>query len=574
MRITEPSKERSVKDNVTRNSEELQNLLSQTSSGKRVSKPSDDPIAAVKIQDFKTTIDHTKTLEKNIASDQVWVNKSEDTVKSISDLLLRVKTLGLQGANDAMPLASRQSIANELKGITENLVNLSNTKLNNLYMFSGTKTFTQPLHFNKALTKGSFGFSGIYLKSKATFLPVNRNKPLGLTKPSELTDDDKDKLYQLTFTLRKQDPITKQVLPLTKDNQPITVNIPLTGNETIQDVIDEINKAAIKQGNYKENEGAPLGFDVNFYSKLNKNNEFAIFTSPEWNISINQQDPSGLLKKLQIYNPSTGKQVLDNVDGSPDQAAETVSSEIAHNQEIILNDKIKATFHGYSNEKYLLNVLKGGHYGEALYIISDDGGKTWSEPKVLNKKIEVSNPDGKPSRKLTLSFDSEEKDPYFMEGLEVYFKGNEYALYEGNKQDKSVVLDNNVKASLNTNAHDLFFAGDDKDRLNVFETLYGLQIALNEDDTANINKSLNELDQSINQILRQRENIAKVSLELKNSKLRVQQDSDSAFKGLAKEEDLDVAKASMEINNAENRHQIALNTSAKLIQPTLLNFLR
>jgi flagellin-like hook-associated protein FlgL len=43
---------------------------------------------------------------------------------------------------------------------------------------------------------------------------------------------------------------------------------------------------------------------------------------------------------------------------------------------------------------------------------------------------------------------------------------------------------------------------------------------------------------------------------------------------LSKLEDMDLAKGAIDLNKAELKNKVALDSSARLIQPTLINFLR
>ena len=56
MRVTEVSKREQVLDNIQKTSSRLQDAEMQMASGKRINKPSDDPIGSAKMQDIVSTM--------------------------------------------------------------------------------------------------------------------------------------------------------------------------------------------------------------------------------------------------------------------------------------------------------------------------------------------------------------------------------------------------------------------------------------------------------------------------------------------------------------------------------------
>ena len=107
--------------------------------------------------------------------------------------------------------------------------------------------------------------------------------------------------------------------------------------------------------------------------------------------------------------------------------------------------------------------------------------------------------------------------------------------------------------------------------IQVFEDLSN---ALKSNDQDTIQKALGNIDASFEQILTVRSEVgAKMNrLELTEKKLGVQINNVKEL--LSYNEDVDMAEISMEINMAENVYVSSLMTGAKIIQPTLVEFLR
>ena len=63
-------------------------------------------------------------------------------------------------------------------------------------------------------------------------------------------------------------------------------------------------------------------------------------------------------------------------------------------------------------------------------------------------------------------------------------------------------------------------------------------------------------------------------LELDASKERLGAEIDTKKTEISDIEDIDLAKGAIDLNKAELKHQVALDSAARLIQPTLINFLK
>jgi flagellar hook-associated protein 3 FlgL len=125
----------------------IQNKLATTQAQMAVSKqilsPSDAPDQAAAIQRLKGEVDrqnsHTNTL--NVAMRRF--SSEETALSTSSDLLIRMKELGLQAANDTLGPDDRKTISMEMKALRNLLLSLGNTRDDSgNYLFSGTRVNT------------------------------------------------------------------------------------------------------------------------------------------------------------------------------------------------------------------------------------------------------------------------------------------------------------------------------------------------------------------------------------------------------------------------------------------------
>ena len=78
------------------------------------------------------------------------------------------------------------------------------------------------------------------------------------------------------------------------------------------------------------------------------------------------------------------------------------------NGDLLDVSQFRAQFEGYSNNDYRIRVTRGGVWGQARVIISDDGGRTWSKEQVLRPVTHVYNQDGKANDQVLLKFSDQD----------------------------------------------------------------------------------------------------------------------------------------------------------------------
>ncbi|OGH04473.1 MAG: hypothetical protein A2600_04245 [Candidatus Lambdaproteobacteria bacterium RIFOXYD1_FULL_56_27] len=569
MRVTDQTKNNAVQKSLSTNAEELQNLMVGMANGKKLNKPSDDPVGAALVQDFHTSIDRSKSLEKNIGSDKVWLNATESAVSQISDMVLKIKEMTLKGANGGVTKEERMALSKEIEMMTQDLVKLVNKKEGKLFLFSGTKTLTEPLKLNSKLKEAEIKFDGLRVKSERSIIPLDQTHPINKVVPG-ITPGKLELLVEPKPELDAEGnpiPVPEPEPVEGETPKPKTVSVELTGEETVQEVVKKINDAFIAKGNYQEDPSSPSGYKADLFAQMGVDNHLYLDPAYDHDFKI-LSDTTGLAKGMGFHFLGQEKGPALGVEGASGEA------QPAPGEAAIPFDEFEPLFRGYSKENYIVKVVQGGTYGTALYVVSDDDGKTWSPKQSLNKQIEIFNPEGKPSDQIRLQFEAPGK-PYFMEGLEFRFTGNEFVEYHGNDVIKEVPIDNGIKVALNTTATELLMKDpEDPETVDTFEVLNRLMSALEEDDQQTVIKSVQEIDNGINQVLKKRAEIGSRVLELESSEDRLSQNIDSKGAEMSKIQDMDLAKGSIDLNKAELKHKSALDASARLIQPTLVQFLK
>ncbi len=121
----------------------------QLSTGKKLIRPDDDPLAAVRLLGIERNLDKIQQYQRNADAANMRLNLEEEALQSSINVVQRVRDLALQGINGANDNSSRLLIAQEVEQQLKNLLQLANSKDGNGdYLFSGFQGETKPFVLN------------------------------------------------------------------------------------------------------------------------------------------------------------------------------------------------------------------------------------------------------------------------------------------------------------------------------------------------------------------------------------------------------------------------------------------
>jgi flagellar hook-associated protein 3 FlgL len=116
----------------------------QLSSGYKLNQPSDDPYGASQALKLRADLASNQQYQSNVQDANSWQNVADTALGDIGDAIQRARDLVLQGANDTNDSGDRQAIVTELNQLIDSIKTDGNTQYAGRYIFSGTKTNTQP----------------------------------------------------------------------------------------------------------------------------------------------------------------------------------------------------------------------------------------------------------------------------------------------------------------------------------------------------------------------------------------------------------------------------------------------
>lgn len=134
------------------NSKELTNKLStQMSTKKKLTRPSDDPVVAIRALRLRSDVAQiTQFYEKNAKDGESWLKVTGDALETTSEILTSMVGLCTQGAVKDFDAGNIAIIIAQLKELKEEFYSTGNVDYAGRYMFTGYRTDT-PLTFMENL---------------------------------------------------------------------------------------------------------------------------------------------------------------------------------------------------------------------------------------------------------------------------------------------------------------------------------------------------------------------------------------------------------------------------------------
>jgi flagellar hook-associated protein 3 FlgL len=131
-----------VKRNLFRQAEQLAKKQETMASGKRINRPSDDPLGYGKVLDYRKTLTSLGQYDRNIQNAKNRTEFIETTLEGVEELMVDAKNWAVnQSASASM---DREAAITSVQNIREQMLQMSNSKMGNVYVFAGFQTLTPP----------------------------------------------------------------------------------------------------------------------------------------------------------------------------------------------------------------------------------------------------------------------------------------------------------------------------------------------------------------------------------------------------------------------------------------------
>lgn len=149
MRVTGKMMTNNYQRNLNNTLNELQKVNNQLSTGKEISKPSQNPFLATRIMDYDTEIARKEQFLRNIEDVDGYLDVTDGAMGQLNEQMKRLKELAIQASTETYSAEERLVIAKEVEGIMGAMVDTLNTSFDDKYIFAGMQTTTRPFELTK-----------------------------------------------------------------------------------------------------------------------------------------------------------------------------------------------------------------------------------------------------------------------------------------------------------------------------------------------------------------------------------------------------------------------------------------
>ncbi len=636
MRITNTMLTAQVNFNNQRSLSRFVELQGVMSSGRRINRASDDPLGTQRDLGYRRELSGNAQFVENINRGLNWMSTYDSTFADLKDLLTTAKELAVGMSDSSFDENARNAAADEVESIFNQFIQLSSTQLEGRYVFSGTRTDTQSLNaYARGVAyqgnEGSFVVpietsSRIQINYTGSEVFLEQLTPLGAA--ADLESGIIGTSLLADFNAGQGIDQAVGTFTISDNNLGITSTVDVTGATTMQDVIDAVNaqlaadgitNLTARIGDANNNlmldydETAPQLISVN--TELNSlNNGFGIdktedrftirhggsdyyvdigsaITVGDVIASFNAAAPPGVSlqidasgEALEIVNTASGNtvEIREFVDGVsvardlgirisvPDNTTGTGSA-LAPRPSFSVDETtgttaadlgIRADFSGdLAGQDVAIRLT-----GDTTLAQLNSGLGLWSGALIFSQ--------GEHSRMLDLNSGmvtvQDLIDSINALGLDITASINPdengiQVINNDPNRSFTIVNDGGGNAAREMG---LFGSSD------IMGSLMVLQESLETNDEEGIRALLDQLDEGIQHLLNVRSSAGAKTIRLETTRDRLGDLEYSFTQLLSEVEDADMAEVVTRLATYETNYQASLMASAKLIQPSLMNFLR
>lgn len=145
MRVTQSMLTNNMLRNLSSSYEKLGKYQDQLNTGKKITKPSDDPVIAIKGMRYRTDLTEVEQYKRNLSEAYTWMESADDAMDKMTMALQRVRELTVQASNGTNGPDEKKNIALEVEQLKEHIATIANTKVGNKFIFNGTNTTESPV---------------------------------------------------------------------------------------------------------------------------------------------------------------------------------------------------------------------------------------------------------------------------------------------------------------------------------------------------------------------------------------------------------------------------------------------
>lgn len=176
MRITNTMMMNQTLRNVNKSKYNLNTAENQMSTEKKITRPSDDPIVAIRALSLRASISEIEQyLNHNIPDAEAWIDVTETSMKNMDSILTDIYQYCNQGASDQFTVNDRSAIIDVLKQYKTAIYAEANSDYAGRYCFTGYKTDTSFTFLTAEDAQKKYEITETFTSDDVTTMKVMKN---------------------------------------------------------------------------------------------------------------------------------------------------------------------------------------------------------------------------------------------------------------------------------------------------------------------------------------------------------------------------------------------------------------
>lgn len=141
MRVTNKIIQNNALTNINVNKVLQDKLSTMISTEKKIARPSEDPIVALRSLRLRTSVNQTEQyVEKNVEDAKSWLTVTEDAISTLSDIITDIRKQYVKGSSDTLEPSDRKIILDNLSALAAEVYNTGNADFAGRSVFTGFRT--------------------------------------------------------------------------------------------------------------------------------------------------------------------------------------------------------------------------------------------------------------------------------------------------------------------------------------------------------------------------------------------------------------------------------------------------
>lgn len=152
IRVTSGMMSTQMLSNLNRNLYRMDNMSNQIATGRKINKPSDDPVGVTYALRYRAELAANEQYQSNTDAAVSWLDATDSNMQQALDVMKRLKELAVQGSNGTLSDSDLQAVNLEVDELKQHLVDIGNTQIRGKYIFNGQKYDQAPYQLSSTVT--------------------------------------------------------------------------------------------------------------------------------------------------------------------------------------------------------------------------------------------------------------------------------------------------------------------------------------------------------------------------------------------------------------------------------------